>query len=185
MIKELLKDFDPRLLSITLAAIIVLLSFAMIVYGIKPQYDTLVDNKQSLELLQTRMDDQRQLQQMIAQQQRDIETLQHELNGESGNLPINEMESYLIGRLQNLCWEADIQLISVRPGNNKRVIDFDEISFEVSVLGEYKKLYQWLNKLSENLGFVMVSQHKISTARQRDNNNLNMDMTIVFYRVAT
>ena len=99
-------------------------------------------------------------------------------------MPINEMESYLIGRLQKLSWESGVRLNSVHPGIAKRVLEFDEISFKVRTTGEYTKLYSWLNKLSDNLGFVMVSKYKIQTA-SRNNNNLNMDVTLVFYRAVS
>jgi Tfp pilus assembly protein PilO len=183
MIRETLKNVEPRFLSLVMGLMVALVATSLSLYGIKPQYMDFSKNRASLALLENQMDDPEQLQQSIDNQRLQIQQLQHQLHGESGNMPINQMESYLIGRLQNLSWQTGVKLISVRPGAAIRVLDFDEISFEVSVRGEYKKLYAWLNSLSDNLGFVMVANYKIQSASQNASiTNLNMDVTLIFYR---
>ena len=159
----------------------------MFSYSIRPGYTSMQQNREALELLKNRMDDQQALQGMIDDRRSDIANIRHAISGESGELHLNEMESYLIGRLQSLSWDSDIQLISVRPGASKRVIDFDEVSFEVSVIGKYFDIYDWLNRLDSNLGFVKVTRYRIQPLTQgagREDNRLNMELTLVFYRVA-
>lgn len=185
MIRELLKDVEPRFINIAMGLAALLLVALMISYSVKPQYQQLAHNRDSLELLQNRMDDQHQLQRMIDQTRSDIVDIHHRISGESGSLQLSEMESYLIGRLQALSWESDIQLIGVRPGSSKRVIQFDEISFEVNVIGRYLDLYDWLNRLNDKLGFVLVTKYRIQpTTRRVDSDMLSMDLTLVFYRVS-
>ena len=67
---------------------------------VKPQYLDFRDRRVSYEMLQDQIDDPAQLQQAIDQERADINELKLQLHGEAGNMPVNEMESYLVGRLQ-------------------------------------------------------------------------------------
>ena len=187
MMRELLKDIEPRNLNIIMVLMVLLVVVMVFSYSIRPEYQDLRQNRDALELLENRMDDQQALETMIREQHTQITDMRHAISGESGELHLSEMESYLIGRLQNLSWESDIQLVSVRPGSSKRVIDFDEIAFEVTVVGRYFDLYDWLIRLDRNLGFVMVTRYRLqpaATGGSSDDDQLKMELTLVFYRVA-
>ena len=154
-------------------------------YLVKPQYLEFHDRRVSHEMLHRQIDDQAQLQQAIDRKRAQISELQLLLHGEAGNMPVNEMESYLVGRLQALAWDTGIELIGVRPGDAKRIMEFEEISFEVEVAGEYAALYQWLDRIGEALGFMLVTNYEISLSGNSNNSSrLNMHVTIVFYRAA-
>ena len=100
-------------------------------------------------------------------------------------MPVNEMEAYLVGRLQGLAWDAGVELAGVRPGQAKRIMAFEEISFKVELTGEYQNLYKWLNKIGDTLGFMLVSNYEIALAGKKSNQTpLKMGVTIVFYRAA-
>jgi Tfp pilus assembly protein PilO len=136
-------------------------------------------------MLRNQIADPAELQAAIDNERKTISELQLQLHGEAGNMPVNEMESYLVGRLQRLAWDAGIELVGVRPGTAKRIMEFEEISFEVDVTGEYKNLYQWLDNMGNALGFMLVTNYEISlSSRQRSETELNMHVTIVFYRAA-
>ena len=152
---------------------------------IKPQYLDFRDRRVSYQMLHNQIDDQAQLQQAIDKERKHIRELQLQLHGEAGNMPVNEMESYLVGRLQELAWDAGIELVGVRPGTAKRIMEFEEISFEVEVAGEYKNLYRWLDNIGDALGFMLVTNYEIRLSQQENNKTeLNMHVTIVFYRAA-
>ena len=64
-------------------------------------------------------------------------------------------------------------------------MEFEEISFKVDVTGAYRNLYDWLNRINDTLGFMLVSNYVINlNSRRVDDTQLNMNVTIVFYRMA-
>ena len=185
MIREQLTGIEPGSLKLMLMLTAVVIATAMALYLVKPYYLDFRDRRVSYQMLLDQIDDPAQLQRSIDQARADISALQLALHGEAGNMPVNEMESYLVGRLQRLAWDAGIELVSVRPGNAKRIMEFEEISFEVEVTGGYRNLYQWLNEIGNALGFMLVTNYEISLAnRNSDSTALNMHVTIVFYRAA-
>jgi len=184
-LQQNLQKVEPRSLGLILLLMGFLTAVAVSLYIVKPRYLSFHDKSTSLEMLQIQIDDQDQLQRVINEQRKKIKALQLQLHGEAGELPVNEIEAYLVGRLQGLAWDAGIELSGVRPGQAKRIMEFEEISFKVDVTGEYRNLYLWLNKIGDTLGFMLVSNYEISLAgRKHEHENLKMHVTIVFYRVA-
>ena len=184
-LRQYLPQVEPRSMGLILLLTGFLITVALSLYVVKPLYQSFRDKSTSFEMLQSQIDDQAQLQQVINIERKKIKSLQLQLHGEAGDLPVNEIEAYLVGRLQGLTWEAGIELSGVRPGQAKRILEFEEISFQVDVTGEYKNLYQWLNKIGDTLGFMLVSNYEINLAgSKRGRENLKMQVTIVFYRVA-
>ena len=185
MMREQLAGVEPGSLKLIMVLIAVVISTAISLYMVKPQYLDFRDKRSSFEMLRNQIDDPAQLQAAIDNERKTISELQLQLHGEAGNMPVNEMESYLVGRLQRLAWDAGIELVGVRPGTAKRIMEFEEISFEVEVGGEYKDLYKWLDNIGNALGFMLVTNYEISlSGRQRSETELNMKVTIVFYRAA-
>lgn len=184
-IRHNLRQVEPRSLALILMLSGFVITVAVLLYLIKPQYQSYQEKSDSYELLSQQIDDQTQLQQIIDTERNKIRELQLQLHGEAGELPVNEIEAYLVGRLQELAWETGIELSAVRPGAAKQIMEFEELSFKVDVVGEYRNLYQWLDRIGGSLGFMLVSNYEISmVGRKNEQENLNMDVTIVFYRVA-
>lgn len=185
MMREQLIEIEPGSLRLILVMAAVVVVTGITLYLVKPQYLDFRDRRVSYEMLHNQIDDQSQLQQAIDQERTRIRELRLQLHGEAGNMPVNEMESYLVGRLQGLAWDAGIELVGVRPGSAKRIMEFEEISFEVDVKGEYKNLYQWLDSIDDALGFMLVTNYEISLLnRKAGTTELKMHVTIVFYRAA-
>ena len=185
MIRENLTDVEPKSLGMILLLISLVVVAAMTLYMVKPQYQSFSERSRSFEMLNSQIDDQEQLQRAIDDEHQKIKDLQLQLHGEAGDMPVNEMESYLVGRLQGLAWDAGVELAGVRPGQAKRIMAFEEISFKVEITGEYQNLYEWLNKIGDTLGFMLVSNYEIALAGKKSNQTpLKMGVTIVFYRAA-
>lgn len=185
MIRENLMEVEPKALALILLLISFLVMMAMTLYMVKPQYHNFSERSRSLGMLNSQIDDQAQLQQAIDNEHERIKELQLQLHGEAGDMPVNEIEAYLVGRLQGLAWDAGIELAGVRPGQAKRIMEFEEISFKVDVTGEYRDLYRWLNKIGDTLGFMLVSNYEMSLiGRGAEQTKLKMNVTIVFYRAA-
>jgi Tfp pilus assembly protein PilO len=176
---------DTRSLKMIMMLVCVVIVAATALYMIKPVFVDYQQRRETYGMLQNQLQDQAQLQSSIDQARDQIGKLQLELHGEASNMPVNEMESYLVGRLQGLSWDAGIELVGVRPGAAKRIMEFEEISFEVDVSGEYANLYKWLDMIGNVLGFMLVTNYDISlSGRDSSKTALNMHVTIVFYRAA-
>jgi Tfp pilus assembly protein PilO len=183
-LRQSLREVEPRSLGLILMLTGFLVVVALSLYVVKPQYQSFNDKSVSFDMLHSQIDDQAQLQHVIEEERNNIKALQLQLHGEAGEMPVNEIEAYLVGRLQGLAWDVGIELFGVRPGQAKRILEFEEISFKVDVIGEYKNLYQWLEKIGDTLGFMLVSNYEISlVGSRREKENLKMHVTIVFYRV--
>ena len=183
MIRENLAEVEPRSLGLILLLIGFVSATAMMLYVVKPQYQRFDESSASYEMLNGQIDDQAQLQRAIDDQRKKIQDMQLQLHGEAGDMPVNEMEAYLVGRLQELAWESGIELAGVRPGPAKRIMEFEELSFKVEVSGEYRDLYDWLNRIGDKLGFMLVSSYEISVVNRKSiETPLKANVTIVFYR---
>ncbi len=104
-------------------------------------------------------------QQLIARQAT-IDELKFRLHGDMANLPLKQVESYVIGKLQKISWRNDVDLVSVRPATGERVQIFDEVLFNIELIGEYDDIYRWLWDAKNELGFVVVKEYAM---RRRDN----------------
>jgi Tfp pilus assembly protein PilO len=185
MIRESLMEVDAKSLGLILSLIAIVVVTALVLYLIKPQYQSFNARSVSFEMLNKQVDDHVLLQRSIDDERKQINEMQLQLHGEAGAMPVNEMESYLVGRLQEIAWESGIELVGVQPGQTKRILVFDEISFRVDVTGEYRNLYDWLGRIGNKLGFMLVSNYEISVSgRESKDKQLNMNVTIVFYRAA-
>lgn len=94
-----------------------------------------------------------------------IEELKFSLNGDMANLPLKQVESYVIGKLQKISWRNDVDLVSVKPSAGRRVQIFTEVLFDIELLGEYHNIYRWLWDAKNELGFVVVKEYAM---RRRD-----------------
>ena len=185
MIRENLVSVEPRSLGLIMILIGFMVVAVVMLYMVKPQYQSFSERSTTFEMLNTQIDDQQQLQRAIEIEQQKLKKLQLQLHGEAGDMPVNEMEAYLVGRLQGLAWDAGVELAGVRPGSKKQIMKFEEISFKVDLTGEYINLYKWLKKVGNTLGFMLVSNYEIGLDGKKSNQiPLKMSVTIVFYRVA-
>jgi hypothetical protein len=183
MMQATLQHLDPRSLRLILTLVGAVLAAALLVYVLKPQYLSYRQGAASRHLLENLVGDEVQLNRDIAGARVDIEGLRRKLQGDVGDVPMNQMESYLIGRLQGVSLDANVELVAVKPGHATRVLGFDEMAFEVEVRGQYPALYAWLGELVEKLGFILVQRYDIAPlSGNKDADQLRMQLTMVFYR---
>lgn len=106
------------------------------------------------------------LEQQLQEREATIEDLKYRLHGDMANLPLKQVESYVIGRLQKISWRNDVDLISVEPASGQPVQTFSEVLFNIELIGEYDNIYRWLWDAKNELGFVVVKEYGM---RRRDN----------------
>lgn len=106
------------------------------------------------------------LEQQLQEREDSIEELKYRLHGDMANLPLKQVESYVIGRLQKISWRNDVDFISVEPTSGQPVQTFSELLFNIELVGEYNNIYRWLWDAKNELGFVVVKEYGM---RRRDN----------------
>jgi len=120
----------------------------------------------AVAVLEDAQNDNADLEQQLQEREASIEDLKYRLHGDMANLPLKQVESYVIGRLQKISWRNDVELISVKPASGQPVQTFSEMLFNIELVGEYDKIYHWLWDAKNELGFVVVKEYGM---RRRDN----------------
>jgi hypothetical protein len=121
-------------------------------------------------------EDNANLEQQLQERRVKIDDLEFRLNGDMANLPLKQIESYVIGRLQSISWRNKVDLISVEPAAGQQVQTFSEILFNIELIGEYEDIYRWLWDAKNELGFVIVKEYSM---RRRDNIDDNPQLLTV------
>ena len=67
----------------------------------------------------------------------ELAQLRKRLYGGPTDLPIEKTESYIIDQLDRISGRHGIELVSVKPGEAKEVLMFDEFLYEVEVKGDF------------------------------------------------
>ena len=182
---KLLANMEPRKMVLLMVSAALLVAAALGSYVIWPQARSYQQSRNTLATLESVVSQQTGLGTQLASLENEIDTLQHQLHGDMVNLPDNEMESFVIGRLQGISWRNNIELLGVRPGKGGLIQGYEEVQFDVEVAGDYFDLYTWLQELDDELGYVVVKSFDIRPLDTRAAEpRLTARLTIVSYREA-
>jgi hypothetical protein len=155
------REFRLALIGLGLAITSIVITGALLP-GIK-EYRSITKAVAVLEDAQKNSAD---LDQQLQQRHTNIEELKFRLHGDMANLPLKQVEAYVIGRLQKISWRNEVDLVSVEPASGQQVQIFSEMLFNIELVGEYKNIYRWLWDAKNELGFVVVKEYGM---RRRDN----------------
>lgn len=156
---ERLSVRELRLLLIGLAAIVAAgLAFGLLV----PRAKTMLAAQNDVEVLEAASQDVSALEQLLTDESATLEELRRRLYGDMANLPVRQVEAYIIGRLQEVSWDSGVELVSVEPAMGQQVQVFQELLFNVELVGEYHDLYEWLWDVRNELGYVVVKEYSLS-----------------------
>lgn len=181
----LLNQVQPKTVVIAMASGLLLLVAVIFAYVLMPTYKTYLKteaDRTGLELAVRKSD---VLRNELAALRNDIEKLTRALHGDMADLPDQELEAFVIGRLQQISWRNHVELVSVKPRKGAVVQTFREVLFDVEITGAYFDLFAWLQSLTEELGFVVVKHYILRPLESGEENpQLNAKLTIVSYRKA-
>ena len=184
--QRLLQQIEPRTLLLLMVAVTLLVIAALGSYVIWPEVRGYRQSLSTLAVLEEVTAHGDSLEQEMAVLEGSVDALDRQLHGDMANLPDNQMEAFIIGRLQGISWRNHVELLRVTPGNGSVVRVFEEVLFDVSVSGDYFDLFNWLQDLGDELGFVVVKQFDLQPATARDSGEqLKANFTIVSYREVT
>jgi hypothetical protein len=178
-----IKEIDPRSAALMMAGVALLVMAALAVYVVWPEINAYRKSLTTLAVLErvTRNGDE-VVEEMSALQQ-EVDGRVRRLHGDMVNMPKNQMEAFIIGRLQGISWRNKVELRAVTPGKGDTVQMFEEVIFDVEVFGDYFDLFAWLQDLNTELGYVVVKHFSIGAEGQKDSDNrLTARFTIVSYR---
>ena len=181
--QELLQRVSLRELRLLLAGIGAIAVVALAVSMLVPKIKALVAAQENVTVLQAASIDSVELEQHLQQQNQRIEELRFRLYGDMAELPLKEVEAYIIGRLQEISWGTRVDLISVEPAAGEQVQIFQEMLFNVELLGQYDDLYRWLWDVRNELGYVVIKEYSLT---RRDNDDaepmLLANLSLASYR---
>jgi len=182
---EQLQQVPPEKLTLAGFGVLVLLTAALIVYAVLPQWRAYTKARSSLITLEqgtaTTVDLDAQLDTLRA----DVEDLQRTLHGDTSNLPLKQVEAFVIGRLQKISWANDVELVGVKPREGAVTDQFHELLFDLELSGDYFDFFDWLIDVSDDLGFIVVKQFEMSPQSSlEDETNLRVRLTMASYRNA-
>ena len=124
-----------------------------------------------------------QLNGQLKQFHSDIDLLQRRLHGDMASLPEKEIEAHVVGKLQQISWQNEIQLVGIEPSAGATIDSFHEILFRVSLAGDYLDMYRWLREVGNELGFVLIKQYEMRPIDSLEKSpRLSVILTMATYR---
>ena len=180
---KLIMETEPRVIVLVLVSTALLVIAALGSYVVWPEFRDFRKSIGTLSVLRDVTSRGDNLEQEMALLKTSVERLDRELHGDMVNTPEKEMESFIIGRLQTISWRNNIELLRVTPGNGSTVRVFEEVLFNVVVAGDYFDIFNWLQTLDDELGFVVVKHFDLQPAPgNKTGERLTANFTIVSYR---
>ena len=181
--QELLKKLSLRELRLVILGIGAIAVVALAASMLTPKVKMLTAAKQEVELLRAAAVNSSELERHLQEENQRIEDLRYRLYGDMADLPIKQVEAYIIGRLQEISWGTGVDLLSVQPAAGERVQIFQEMLFNIELVGEYDELYRWLWDVRNELGYVVIKEYSL-TRRDDDDEEpvLSANLSLASYR---
>jgi len=183
-IDKLVDKIDTRALLIVFVSIVAATSLGSYLYLFKTP---VVEFNQLGKLIEkTRIDRDRQRQSdvydILQTTTAEVAALRDKLHGQGEYIPANEMVPFIIGRLDRLSGGQNVQLRSVTPRPTQKVLMFEEIAFDLIVIGKYLDLVTWLRNVEVELNPMIVKQFDMLNTNT--GSELQTRLRIVSYRPA-
>ena len=172
-----------RELRLVLIGIGAILTTASVAGVLLPRFKVLHAAAQEVRVLEDASVDGVELDRHLQEQHARLEDMRYRLYGDMANLPVKEVEAYIIGRLQRISWNNGVELVSVEPSTGERVQIFQEMLFNVQLVGQYKDLYAWLWEARSDLGYVVVKEYGLTRHNSDDAEPLLVaELSLASYR---
>ena len=183
ILNQLMKRMDPRQLNLLLFVVLLLSSSALASYVVWPKVDVFLNLSNTLKVLQNVLTQGNSVDHEVTALQQKVELLNHRLRGDTVNMSSNQLEAFIIGRMQDISWQHSVELRAVTPGSGNQIQIFEEVLFSVEVTGDYFDLFGWLTAVREELGMLVIKQFTITSIEHNTTEpRLLVILTIAFYR---
>lgn len=181
--QEIFKKFSLREFRLILTGLFAVLTCASAAAFVIPNAKSYRAAAAEVAVLQQASLDGTKLEMHLQAQREKIQALDYRLHGDMANMPVRQVESYIIGRLQRVSWDNNVELVSVEPSMGDRVEIFQEMIFNVRLSGAYEDLYDWLWDVRKDLGFVVVKEYALARLDNKDDEPLlSANLSLASYR---
>ena len=178
-----LSRFDRREFALILSLSVFAVLALQFTYAVLPTIKTYRGIAKEEVTLNKVVDNGDLLDTQLAQLHGDIDLMQRRLQGDMASLPEKEIEAYVVGKLQRMSWQNNVQLVGVEPSDGATIESFHEILFHVSLVGDYFDMYEWLGDVSNELGFVLIKQYEMKEMNNLSSQpRLAVTLTMATYR---
>lgn len=183
---SLIQKLDVRSLALLLGGVTFIAVTLLASYLLWPQFTTYRAAVESRAELKRALSNDSTLGESLVALRDEVHNLRQRLHGDMATLPANEMQGYIIGRLQGISWRNRVDFVGLQPREGQIIENFQEILFDVQLLGGYFDLYDWLRDASKELGFVVIKRYQMSPVGPEDDEPLlGVKLTMAVYRSAT
>ena len=180
---NLIEKLDKRKFVTILTGVSLIIFSAIFSYLLWPQFTSYKKSVNDLAVLEDIIASKNDVRHELGSLKTEIDQAKRKLKGDMADLPEKEMEAYVIGVLQNISWDNEVDLIGVKPDKGNEINIFQEILFRVKLAGEYHDLYRWFVELRSQLGFIVIKNLNLNPINtQEDSTPLKMDLTIASYK---
>ena len=183
--QDFFENAQPRVVAMMLIGIVLLVVLVEATYLLWPQLKSYRELHASHQVLKRAVSNNESLNNQLQKIESEVKDLSRQLHGDMAQLPVKQMESFVIGRLQKVSWATDVELMSVQPGSGNQVQNFRERLFEVKLNAHYHDFFEWLQIVNQELGYIVVKKFEISPDDRDavENPKLNLALTLVSYRM--
>ena len=179
----MLNRFDRKELALIVALVVFATTSLLFTYLVLPKIKIYRDIAKTESTLSKVVENGDLLDNQIAQLRGDIESLQRRLHGDMASLPEKQIEAHVIGKLQKLSWQNNVQLVGIEPSAGATIESFHEILFRVNLTGDYFDMYKWLQDVSNELGFVLIKQYEMNPMNDASGSpRLSVKLDMATYR---
>ena len=178
---ELLNKLELRQIYLILGSITFLGITAMVMFTGKPLYER-YDNV-SWELNSLRQLQFSNAQTALAELEGEVDGLHQQLMGDLQSIPTRQLESHIIAALQDSAWRSEIDLLSIEPLPQVEGLPYEEISFRLEVEGKYFNLDDWINSVSDQLGYVVFKEYVLKISQDGADPALHARLMLSAYRM--
>jgi Tfp pilus assembly protein PilO len=172
---------DPRLLAFGAAMIIFLLGFESWTLLLKPQVAAMKLKQQERETLERSTRDAQVLPAQIEQMKKEIGGLNTQIMGNKASLSADQMVVRMVDDLSRIGKRYAVTVGSVRPGEAKAIMMFNEINFDIVAKGSYISLYEWLAAIEKELGPLVITQ--LDLRAEAPNGPLALSLKLAAYHL--
>ena len=184
MMQGFFENAQPRVVALLLIAVVSLVALAELSYLLWPQIKSYRELSASYTMLERAVSNKDSLADQLRKIEAEVKDLSRQLHGDMAQLPVRQMESFVIGRLQKVSWNTEVELVSVQPGSGGQLQNFREQLFEVKLNADYHDFFEWLQIINDELGYIVVKKFEIKPVdRGFEDPKLQLVLTLVSYRI--
>ncbi|MCP5178829.1 MAG: type 4a pilus biogenesis protein PilO [Pseudomonadales bacterium] len=171
----------PREVALIGGAGLFLVVSLLVAFVGKPLYGKFRDSATELEGLRALADQPQEA--GLEPLEAEVQKLSESLHGNLHNLPANQLEAHMVSALQSASWQHDVTLVTIEPVAVPVELPYQELTFRLELEGSYTDLSDWLQNVTTQLGYVVVTEYGLKVKEPGRNPALVARMQLSAYRM--